>query len=312
MPDAITQAVAQWREALRMIQQRFVSLAERRRDVLGFVIVLDEKTEEERIAAYLACAKIPTVEERRAVLLELNTKWPSDVADPPPLVFLKAFNHLRVHRRMRRTVPQFANGALVIPSEYKQLPRPIDKHRWAGLLLYEYGDADGWREYWRITRYLMPLLSPVPRGITWPHQTGRVYEVTWPLTVFRWGLDGMPGFSLRLPLLKTTSRGETVELAHSPALNMPEASADGIAKLLTIEPFADYLTVLAALSRFNKSVQKAGRYIIEFPGCPGKDVATDINLAYSTYKTHIAPILREVGFETGHRGNRPPPFDNLV
>jgi hypothetical protein len=33
MSDAITQAVAQWREALRMVQRRFVSLAEQTGDV---------------------------------------------------------------------------------------------------------------------------------------------------------------------------------------------------------------------------------------------------------------------------------------
>lgn len=215
-------------------------------------------------------------------------------------------------KQTRRSAPRFRDGALVLGSEFKQLPRPIDTHRFAGFLLYEYGDADGWREYWRIAHFMMPLLVTVPRGVTWPHQAGNVHEVTWVLTIFRWALDRMPGFAHDVPLLKTTSEGETVELAHSPALNVPEASADGIAKLLTIEPLADYGTVLAALSGFNEIIQKAGLYIIDHPGCTGKAVAEYIKRSPHTYKGHIAGTLRELGFKTDQRGQFPPPFSNRL
>jgi len=226
-----------------MIQPRFVSLAEDKPDVLGFVVVLwDETAEEERRSVQLACAKIPTVEKRRAVLSELNRKYPTGVGDPPDLVFFKAFNdriiayhQFKSVKQDRRSVPRSRDDAVALG---KHFPRPIGECRFARFILYEYGDAEGWSEYWRITHSMRPLLAIPPRGITWPRREGNTYisDCTWPFTVFQWALDRMPGFAHQSPLMKTTPKGETVEWAHSTALNVPEASADGIAKLLTIEP----------------------------------------------------------------------------
>lgn len=209
------QALTQWREALRMVQHRFVALAAKGQ-VLGFIVECGSRE-----------VNTPILDPSAGI-----------VARALPTAFLD--KHLFPVKATKRNQARFTRGELILGTGLFEQPRPVGRRRFDGGTVYIYGSAELAREYFRIGRGMIPLLSCVPRGVRWPKQTTIIDDLTWTITLFRWAVDHIPAFP------QVVTRFDGAVPTFTSAMNLCEAAAEGVAMLLAIriaEAIAEILPV---------------------------------------------------------------------